>query len=54
VNINLVAAPDMLAIFVAELIFTFALVTAVFQTAVSKAANGNSYFGLAIGAVVIV
>lgn len=42
------------AIFVAEFLFTFALITAVFHTAVSKNASWNSYFGLAIGWVVII
>ncbi len=36
-----------------EVIFTFALVTTVLYTAVSKATKGNSYFGLAIGFVVL-
>ncbi len=36
----------------AEVLFTFALCTTVLQTAVSEKAKGNSYFGLAIGAVV--
>ncbi len=44
---------DMLAVFVAEAVFTFALVSVVLFTAASKASSGNSYFGLAIGAVVI-
>ena len=38
---------------VAEMLFTFALVTAVFHTAVSKDAAGNSYFGLVIGLTVL-
>lgn len=38
---------------IAEALFTFALVTAVFHAAVSKQAEGNSYFGLAIGLTVL-
>lgn len=38
---------------IAEALFTFALVTAVFHTAVSKAAAGNNYFGLVIGLTVL-
>lgn len=44
---------DMVAVFIAEFLFTFALVTAVFHTAVSHATAGNSYYGFAIGGVVI-
>ncbi len=44
---------NMKHLFVAELIFTFALVTTVLHTAVNRLTAGNSYFGLAIGAVVI-
>jgi aquaporin Z len=39
--------------FVAELLFTFALVLVVLSTATVKAASGNSYFGLAIGFTVM-
>ncbi|MEI7653584.1 MAG: aquaporin [bacterium] len=39
---------------IAEALFTFALVTAVFHTAVSKDAAGNSYFGLVIGMTVLI
>lgn len=42
------------ALFIAECLFTFALVTTVLHTAVNRLTAGNSYFGLAIGAVVIV
>lgn len=41
-------------VFIAELVFTFALVSAVLHTAVSKASSGNSYFGLTIGLTVVV
>ncbi len=41
------------AIFTAELLFTFALISAVFFTAVRRDAAGNNYFGLAIGGTVI-
>lgn len=39
---------------IAEIIFTFLLVTVVLQTAVSDKTKGNSYFGLAIGFSVMV
>ncbi len=39
---------------VAEFIFTFALVYTVLQVATAKATEGNSYFGLAIGFIVMV
>jgi aquaporin Z len=45
---------DTKSFFIAELIFTFALVTTVLHTAVNRLTAGNSYFGLAIGAIVIV
>lgn len=35
-----------------EALFTFALCTTVLQTAVNEKTKGNSYFGLAIGAIV--
>lgn len=41
-------------IFVAELIFTAALAYVVLNTATAKKAEGNSYFGLAIGATVMI
>lgn len=44
---------DSVAVFVAELVFTFALVSTVLFTAATKASHGNSYFGLAIGLVVV-
>lgn len=53
-SVTITTSSDMLAVFVAELIFTFALITAVFHTAVSKASAWNSYFGLAIGSIVII
>lgn len=40
--------------FVAELLFTFALIYTILHTAASKQVDGNSYFGLAIGFVVMV
>lgn len=39
---------------IAEGIFTFALISTVLFTAVHKSTAGNSYFGFAIGAVVII
>ncbi len=45
---------DMKSIFIAELIFTFALASAVLYTAVNPKVAGNSYFGLAIGATVAI
>jgi len=42
------------AIFIAELVFTFTLVSTVLHTAETRASSGNSYFGLAIGLVVVV
>jgi aquaporin Z len=41
-------------IFVAEIIFTAALAYVVLNAATGKAAEGNSYYGLAIGATVMV
>ena len=40
--------------FVAEALFTFALVLVVLNTATAKTTAGNSYFGLAIGFTVVV
>jgi len=40
--------------FVAEALFTFALVLVVLNTATARATSGNSYFGLAIGFTVMV
>ena len=46
-------APRLAAAFTAELLFTFALVYVVLNTATAKATSGNSYFGLAIGFTVL-
>ncbi len=43
---------DLKAFFIAEALFTFALVSVIYHTAVNRLTAGNSYFGLAIGAVV--
>lgn len=43
-----------LKVFVAEILFTTALAYVVLQTATAKKAEGNSYFGLAIGATVMI
>lgn len=45
---------DLPAFFIAEFLFTFALVTVIYNTAVNRMTAGNSYFGLAIGAIVTV
>lgn len=37
-----------------EIVFTFALVSVVLHTAVSKKTSGNSYYGLAIGLILMV
>lgn len=42
------------SIFIAELLFTFALVSTVLYTAVNPNTAGNSYFGIAIGAIVAI
>lgn len=42
------------SLIIAEALFTFALVSTVLHTAVNRLTAGNNYFGLAIGAVVIV
>jgi glycerol uptake facilitator-like aquaporin len=47
---SITAAP--LRVFLAELVFTFALVSTVLHVAATKAVQGNSYFGLALGLVV--
>lgn len=44
---------DIRSLFIAECIFTFALVSVVYQTAINRLNAGNSYFGLAIGAIII-
>ena len=43
---------DAWKVFVVELLFTFALSYVVLSVATSRASDGNSYFGLAIGATV--
>lgn len=43
------ANPSIVNVFIAELIFTFALVYVVLNTATAKDTAGNSYYGLAIG-----
>jgi aquaporin Z len=43
---------DLKAFFIAECIFTFALVSVIYYTAVNKLTAGNSYYGIAIGAIV--
>ena len=45
--------PDYGKVFVAELLFTFALAYVVLSVATSPKAEGNSYFGLAIGGTVL-
>ena len=47
-------APEVGPAMVAEFLFTFALVYVVLNTATSKATEGNSYYGLAIGSTVVV
>lgn len=44
---------DMSQALVVEILFTFALVSVVLNTAATKATAGNSYFGLAIGFTVL-
>jgi len=46
-------APDLLPAFIAELVFTFILVFVVLNVATSKDTDGNSFYGLAIGSVVV-
>ncbi len=48
------ASSDWLLPLIGETVFTYALAWVVLTTATSKAASGNSYFGLAIGSTVIV
>jgi len=43
------ANPSIVNVFIAEFIFTFALVYVVLNTATAKGTAGNSYYGLAIG-----
>lgn len=45
---------NLLTIFIAEFLFTFALCYVVLHTATSKNTQGNSYYGLAIGSTVMV
>jgi aquaporin Z len=45
--------PVVASAFVAEFLFTFALVYVVLNVATAKATSGNSYFGLAIGFTVL-
>ncbi|HPM43475.1 MAG TPA: aquaporin [Candidatus Omnitrophota bacterium] len=48
-SIIVAASPSVIKLFTAELIFTFALVYVVLNTATTKDTAGNSYYGLAIG-----
>jgi len=48
------ARPEILAAFLAELVFTFALAYVVLNVATAVETSGNSYFGLAIGFTVLV
>lgn len=48
------AQPDIVAAFLAELVFTFALAYVVLNVATAEETSGNSYFGLAIGFTVLV
>jgi aquaporin Z len=48
------AQPAIVAAFLAELVFTFALVYVVLNVATAEETSGNSYFGLAIGFTVLV
>jgi aquaporin Z len=45
--------PPVVGAFLAEFLFTFALVYVVLNVATAKATDGNSYFGLAIGFTVL-
>ena len=47
------AHPDVARALVCELLFTFALVYVVLNTATAKASEGNSFYGLAIGFTVL-
>jgi aquaporin Z len=47
------SGPTLVAAFVAELLFTFALCYVVLNVATSKDQTGNSFFGLAIGFTVV-
>jgi aquaporin Z len=46
------AEPDVVKALLAEVLFTFALVYVILNVATSKATDGNSYYGLAIGLTV--
>jgi aquaporin Z len=48
-SLIMAADPNTLSVFLAEFIFTFALVFVVLNVATSKKTAGNSYYGLAIG-----
>ncbi len=48
------ASPDILPAFIVEAVFTFILVYVVLNSATSKDTEGNSFYGLAIGSVVVV
>ena len=48
-NLIIAANPNVFNAFLAELIFTFALVFVVLNVATAKKTEGNSYYGLAIG-----
>jgi aquaporin Z len=50
---NTPPAPDPGMVFVAEFLFTFALVFVIFNVATAKANAGNSFYGLAIGFAVL-
>lgn len=50
----LAVANNLRPIFIAEFIFTFALVSTVLYTAVNSLTAGNSYYGIAIGAIVTI
>ena len=51
--ISTAASPPVARAFVAEFLFTFALVYVVLNTATSKDTSGNSFYGLAIGLTVM-
>lgn len=51
---NPVAATDIAPMLLAEFLFTFALAYVILNVATAKSTAGNSYYGLAIGATVMV
>lgn len=53
-EITAVAHSDMVASLLAEFLFTFALAYVVLNVATARANTGNSFFGLAIGFIVLV